>query len=151
MPDLSFMRHEEHRNIEAERQCLGVRVEECIFCDLQTSRARRIIAENSLFFAVPDQYPVSRGHTLVLPKRHLTTLADLDSKEMSALGEILKAVREKLREELDPDGYNIGVNEGEAAGQTIPHLHIHVIPRFAGDVDEPRGGIRNIKKALIPY
>jgi diadenosine tetraphosphate (Ap4A) HIT family hydrolase len=70
---------------------------------------------------------------------------------MAALGEILKAVRERLHEELRPDGYNIGVNEGEAAGQTIPHLHIHVIPRFVGDVHKPRGGIRNIKKALIPY
>jgi diadenosine tetraphosphate (Ap4A) HIT family hydrolase len=78
-------------------------------------------------------------------------LLDLSEEEMVSLRGILQLVKRELREGYSPDGYNIGINEGEAAGQTIAHLHIHVIPRYVGDVDEPRGGIRNIKKALVPY
>jgi diadenosine tetraphosphate (Ap4A) HIT family hydrolase len=124
---------------------------QCLFCSVVDRHDREIIGENRLLVAVPDHYPVSQGHTLLIPKRHITTLIELTPDEMLALGEILKVVQKRLNNEFTPDGYNIGVNEGEAAGQTIPHLHVHVIPRYAGDVEEPRGGIRNIKKALVSY
>jgi len=123
----------------------------CLFCSIIDRREREVIGENRLFIAVPDHYPVSQGHALLIPKRHIATLAELTPAEMVALGEILRVIQKRLNEEFAPDGYNVGVNEGEAAGQTVPHLHIHVIPRYAGDVEEPRGGIRNIKKALVPY
>jgi diadenosine tetraphosphate (Ap4A) HIT family hydrolase len=126
-------------------------VSECLFCWIMRSQERPILVENRLFVAVADNYPVSQGHTLVLPRQHVTAVSDLGSEEMVALGEILKLVQERLNLEFAPDGYNIGINEGEAAGQTRSHLHIHVIPRYSGDVEEPRGGIRNIKKPLIPY
>lgn len=124
---------------------------DCLFCRILEFQERPISAENDSFVAVFDQYPVSDGHTLIFPRRHVTKMADLSSAEMVALGAILKAAQEQLGEDYNPDGYNIGVNEGAAAGQTIPHLHIHVIPRYVGDVEEPRGGVRNIKKSLIPY
>jgi diadenosine tetraphosphate (Ap4A) HIT family hydrolase len=137
--------------VEQRSLTIGAPMEDCIFCDMLKARRRPLLAENMHFFVVPDEFPVNRGHMLVLPKRHTTTLFDLTGQEMLALGEILRALQERLQQEFHPDGYNIGVNEGKAAGQTIPHLHIHVIPRFSGDVDEPRGGIRNIKKPLVPY
>lgn len=126
-------------------------MDDCLFCRILEFHERPILVENESFVAVLDHYPVSDGHTLVFPRRHITKIADLSSEEMVSLGAILKVAQEQLGEEYDPDGYNIGVNEGAAAGQTVPHLHIHLIPRYVGDVEEPRGGIRNIKKSLIPY
>ena len=126
-------------------------VSPCLFCSILDLGERESIGENLLFVAVPDHYPVSQGHTLLISKRHVTALTDLTPPEMVALGDILKFVQNRLQTQFAPDGYNIGVNEGDAAGQTVPHLHIHVIPRYTGDVDDPRGGIRNIRKALVPY
>lgn len=125
---------------------------DCLFCRILEFHERPISAENDFFVAVLDQYPVSDGHTLIFPRhRHVTKMTDLSPAEMTAFSDILRIVQEQLDEDYSPDGYNIGVNEGTAAGQTIPHLHIHVIPRYVGDVEEPRGGVRNIKKSLIPY
>ncbi len=124
---------------------------DCLFCQILQFHERPIFTENELFVAVFDHYPVSEGHALVFPRRHTTKIADLTPTVLVGLGIILKQVQELLRQLHNPDGYNIGVNEGVAAGQTIPHLHIHVIPRYTGDVEEPRGGIRNIKQSLIPY
>ena len=124
---------------------------DCLFCRILEFQERTISVANESFVAVFDQYPVSDGHTLIFPRRHVTKMADLTASEMVALGAILKGAQEQLEEHYHPDGYNIGVNEGTAAGQTIPHLHIHLIPRYVGDVEEPRGGVRNIKKSLIPY
>lgn len=127
------------------------RTGQCLFCSVLSDRSRPILAENSTYIAVPDMFPVNRGHTLIVPKRHVTSLFDLSSDEMAALAELLALLRATLDRDCNPDGYNIGVNEGEAAGQTISHLHIHVIPRYKGDVEIPRGGIRNIKTPLVPY
>ena len=125
--------------------------EECLFCSFQMAGSRSMIATNDLFFAVADHFPVNAGHTLLIPKRHVSKLADLRDDELLSFGHFLKEVQGVL-ESLHPvDGFNIGVNEGEAAGQTIEHLHIHLIPRFAGDVENPRGGIRNLKPALVEY
>ncbi len=121
----------------------------CIFCEYLKSK--KYIAENKLAFAIYDNYPVNKGHVLVIPKRHYASFFDSTPDEMQAFYELINKVKELLDSELKPDGYNIGINVGEAAGQTIFHLHIHVIPRYSGDVDNPRGGIRNFKKPLVEY
>ena len=85
---------------------------------------------------------MSPGHTLVIPRRHVASFFESTKEERAALLALLDAAREGLDRELRPDGYNIGVNDGAAAGQTVPHLHIHLIPRFSGDKQDPRGGVR---------
>ena len=100
------------------------------------------VAENDLAFAIRDGFPVSEGHTLVIPKRECRTWDDATAAERLAVMELVEVVRADLQRELSPDGFNVGFNLGEAAGQTVPHLHVHVIPRWEGDVDDPRGGVR---------
>ena len=111
---------------------------------------KNYILENELAFAIYDKYPVSKGHVLVIPKRHYASYFDAAPEELTAINELIIQIKEIL-DELKPDGYNIGINVGEAAGQTVFHLHIHVIPRYSGDVDNPRGGIRKFKKPLVEY
>lgn len=106
----------------------------------------RWISQNEFAVALRDEYPVSRGHTLIVPKRVVGSLFDLSEREVAACWDLLKKEKERLDNELSPDAYNIGVNNGPAAGQTIAHAHIHLIPRFKGDHPSPRGGIR----AVIP-
>lgn len=125
-------------------------VAECVFCELQQKNDRPILARTRSFFAVKDKYPVNEGHTLVIPYRHVSRLRDLTVEEFCELRGILQTVQDKLAAQ-NAEGFNIGVNEGEVAGQTVPHLHIHVIPRYRGDVESPRGGIRNLKAALVEY
>src|SRR5512139_2674611 len=102
------------------------------------------VAANALAFAVADRYPVSPGHTLVIPRRLIQTWFDASPEEQTAIFQLVDDVKRKLDAELSPDGYNIGINAGEAAGQTVMHLHVHVIPRYRGDVDDPRGGVRHV-------
>ncbi len=104
------------------------------------------IASNALAFAVPDGFPVSPGHTLIVTRRIICSWFEATSEEQSALMSLVNEVKSILDERLQPkpDGYNVGFNAGEAAGQTVPHLHIHVIPRYHGDVPDPRGGIRHV-------
>ena len=120
----------------------------CIFCEHYIMK--NYILENELAFAIYDKYPVSKGHVLVIPKRHYASYFDATPEEVTAINELIIQIKEIL-DELKPDGYNIGINVGEAAGQTVFHLHIHVIPRYSGDVDNPRGGIRKFKKPLVEY
>lgn len=101
------------------------------------------VASNDLAFAIRDGYPVSPGHTLVIPRRLIAGWDDCTTDEQRAILQLVAEVKAQLRDELHPDGFNIGVNEGAAAGQTVFHLHVHVIPRFIGDVSDPRGGIRH--------
>lgn len=110
--------------------------------------------KNDSWIAVRDLFPVGIGHMILMPVRHDATLFSLTDTEQDDLFKLLRKVKNYLDESLGehkPDGYNIGVNVGEAAGQTIAHLHVHVIPRYFGDVENPRGGIRNLKKALISW
>ena len=100
------------------------------------------IAENELAFAIPDAFPVSPGHTLVVPRRIVTTWFEATNAEQAAILALVREVRNHLDRTFHPDGYNVGFNAGEAAGQTVLHLHVHVIPRYRGDVPDPRGGIR---------
>jgi diadenosine tetraphosphate (Ap4A) HIT family hydrolase len=127
------------------------RVEHCVFCDLVALRHREIVAENSSFVAVFDDFPVNEGHILIISKRHIESPFQLLNHEGIELLELLRATKSTLDQRFRPDGYNIGVNCGEAAGQTVRHLHVHLIPRYKGDVENPRGGIRNFKSPLGDY
>ena len=111
----------------------------CPLCGIQE---KKFIAQNSLTFTVRDTLPVSPGHTLILPKRHIASIFEATKEEVAALWEALQQARIGLIKAFSPDGFNIGINDGFAAGQTILHLHIHVIPRYEGDMPDPRGGIR---------
>ena len=104
----------------------------------------KIIAQNNTFFAIYDEFPVSDGHVLIIPKRHVESIFDITREELEDLFDLIRKVRELVDRKYSPDGYNIGVNEGYAAGKTIDHLHIHLIPRYIGDVENPVGGVRNV-------
>jgi diadenosine tetraphosphate (Ap4A) HIT family hydrolase len=120
----------------------------CPFCDIDTAR---VFARNRIAFALRDSFPVNPGHSLVIPQRHFDSWFSASKEERSALIELVDDVKARLDDELHPDGYNIGMNVGKAAGQTVMHLHIHVIPRFAGDVDDPAGGVRFVIPARGNY
>ena len=109
------------------------------------------IASGNHCFAIYDRFPVSNGHSLVIPIREVSTWWELDSEEQQDLLELSMEVKRLLDLHFAPDGYNIGFNSGTAAGQTVNHLHLHVIPRFHGDVPDPRGGIRNVLPELGNY
>lgn len=102
------------------------------------------VGGNALAFAIRDGFPVSPGHTLVVTRRLVETWFDATPEEQRAVLALVDAVRRALDAELHPDGYNVGFNAGAAAGQTVMHLHVHVIPRFEGDVADPRGGVRHV-------
>jgi ATP adenylyltransferase len=127
----------------------GQRVVGCAFCDMQ---AARIVVENELCYAVRDLYPVSRQHTLVIPKRHVADYFDLYQPDRNAAQALLEAEREKIRStDKEVSGFNVGINCGEDAGQTIFHCHIHLIPRRKGDIDDARGGVRGVIPAKKVY
>jgi len=112
----------------------------CPFCDrLSTGN---LTAQSEAAAAFPDAFPVSQGHTLVVPRRHVASIYTLDAAEQADLWHLVVQIREQLARDLRPNGFNIGVNDGASAGQTIEHAHVHVIPRWKGDVPDPRGGIR---------
>ena len=121
---------------------------ECIFC--QPDKLE-LVAENELAFVIKDKYPVNHGHVLMIPKRHVASYFELTPEEVGAMHELLQRGKELLQQEFQPDGWNVGVNVGHWGGQTVFHVHMHLIPRFAGDVADPRGGVRNIKDAIVPY
>lgn len=144
---------------------------DCPFCTLDNSR---IILSNSHAMAIYDGYPVTPGHTLIIPKRHIASFFEATKEEQAAMFDLLAEMREKLkslpaslsgREEEHlrqhpfgnvgslsvPDGFNIGINDGDAAGQTVMHLHIHLIPRYSGDTEDPRGGVRWIMPKKAQY
>ena len=102
----------------------------------------RLIIANDVAVAFYDSFPLSEGHALVVPRVVLKSLYDLEPTAQAAIWETVRQTRKILEEQYAPDGFNIGVNDGRAAGQTVPHAHIHVIPRYEGDVTDPRGGIR---------
>jgi diadenosine tetraphosphate (Ap4A) HIT family hydrolase len=111
----------------------------CAFCGLAKTR---IVLDSSTGFVIRDAFPVSPGHSLIIPKRHVGSLFELEVNEQLELLMLLSDAKSALDVELQPKGYNVGINDGPAAGQTVPHLHIHLIPRFTGDLPDPRGGVR---------
>lgn len=112
---------------------------DCLLCQKYSSR----IFESKYFFVVYDDFPLRRGHLLIVSKQHVEELAQLSPVEFSNLSLVLQWGIRHIKTNLRAHGYNLGVNCGEAAGQTLSHLHIHLIPRYAGDVPDPRGGIRH--------
>ena len=130
------------RNLE---KFFAERTKDCLFCDVQTIDRKRIIAENSLAYAIRDGFPVTEGHTLFIPKRHTIDYFGLVPAEVSAINRLMEAQRKLL---LDSDstirGFNIGMNCGETAGQSVWHCHVHLIPRRQGDVERPKGGVRHV-------
>ena len=109
------------------------------------------VVENELAFAIRDGYPVSPGHSLVIPKRFVATWFKTTPQEQQALFELVGLLKAQLDESYAPQGYNVGFNSGAAAGQTVFHLHVHVIPRYEGDVPDPRGGVRYVIPSLANY
>ena len=120
----------------------------CPFCDPDPDR---VFLRSDLIMGLWDKYPVSPGHALLVPRRHVAGWFDASEEERHALTAALDIARERILERHRPDGFNIGVNSGEAAGQTIFHLHVHLIPRYQGDQEDPRGGVRNVIPARANY
>lgn len=120
----------------------------CPFCDPPTDR---IFAEDERSFCLWDGYPVSPGHALIIPRRHVVNWFEASPAEQIGLVSRLSVAKAIIDERHRPDGYNIGINSGAAAGQTVFHLHIHLIPRFAGDASDPRGGVRHVIPAKGHY
>jgi len=121
---------------------------ECPFCAPDRGR---VVASNTLAFAIRDGYPVSPGHTLAIPHRHVESFFGLSPQEEAALFELIREQKQVLDGEFAPHGFNIGINDGQAAGRTVAHVHVHLIPRYRGDVADPRGGIRWVLHETARY
>jgi len=109
------------------------------------------LLESEIGFVIYDGFPVSEGHCLVVPHRVYANYFDSTKEEIAGLQALVAEAQKLLREKLSPDGFNVGINCGEAAGQTVPHMHIHVIPRYKGDMDDPRGGVRGVIPSKQKY
>jgi len=120
----------------------------CPFCAFA---AARVLVENDLALAVYDSFPLSNGHTLIVPRRHVASVFDLSEVEFEALWSMLKLARSRLRALHAPAAFNVGINDGNEAGQTVDHAHVHLIPRYVGDVPDPRGGVRWVLPARARY
>lgn len=120
----------------------------CPFCTLTESRIR---FQSEQAIAVDDAYPVSPGHTLIIPRRHVGSYFELDDTERSAMNRMLDQAQRDLVARMKPDAYTIGINDGPAAGQSIPHVHVHLIPRYRGDRENPRGGVRWVLPEKADY
>jgi len=120
--------------------CPRVVERNCPFC--RRLRAGEIVLEGELAVAIADAYPVSPGHTLVFPRRHAEDFFALTDDEQAGVWALAREVHRRLNRDRSPAGCNVGINVGRAAGQTVDHAHLHVIPRYEGDVADPRGGVR---------
>lgn len=127
---------------------LLINMNDCPFCRIAKER---VVFETDTALAFYDGYPISKGHALVIPKRHVTSIFALPEGELAGLWECVADLRRMLEQQFKPDAFNIGVNDGSAAGQTVSHAHIHVIPRYCGDLQDPRGGIRWIMPNKAKY
>ena len=114
----------------------------CLFCNINS---KDLVFDNEFAFASFDSYPVSKYHSLIVPKRHILDYFELTNDELLACNDLIKKIKKKIQnEDKTVDGFNIGTNSGVAAGQSIMHCHIHLIPRRKGDVDNPQGGVRSV-------
>ena len=125
------------QNVRPHGNRMTTAVTDCELC-----AAHDFVAENSLAYVRYDNNSLSRGHVLVVPKRHVPDFFDMTADEQAAILSLLNQARRLIQKQHAPDGYNIGVNIGKAAGQSRMHVHVHLIPRYAGDVPNPQGGIR---------
>ncbi|QFU85876.1 HIT family protein [Amycolatopsis sp. YIM 10] len=126
------------------RRSDGDDVTGCLFCKTDDPSLNGVLIEKELFYVRWDNFPVAEGHVEIVPKRHVASYFDLTREEAAEAYEIIGQARDLLDKKYQPAGYTIGVNEGRAAGRTIDHLHIHLIPRHEGDVPDPRGGVRGV-------
>ncbi len=122
---------------------------DCPFCNIDNSR--EIIASSDLSLAFFDGFPVSKGHALIIPRRHVASFFDLSDAEKQDMLSLLDQVKSVVEERFHPDGYNIGINVNEAAGQSVFHVHMHLIPRYKGDVANPKGGVRGVIPSKQSY
>ena len=120
----------------------------CPFCQLD---AACIVFSDDVTLVIRDAFPVSPGHTLIIPRRHVGSFFELTAPERASMFELLTQAKVELDETLQPDGFNIGINDGAAAGQTVAHLHLHLIPRYRGDTPDPRDGVRWVLPAKAKY
>jgi len=120
----------------------------CPFCTLQRER---LVFESELAFVIRDGHPVSPGHMLVIPRRHVASFFDTTAAEQASLLKLLNLARIEVEQQFRPGGFNVGINDGAAAGQTVEHVHIHLIPRYGGDRDDPRGGVRWVLPEKAAY
>ena len=120
----------------------------CPFCP---AKDHEILATHELAVAVSDSFPLTRGHALVVPRRHVASFFELTAEERQAMLDLLERAKAVIDSKYAPDAYNIGVNDGAAAGQTVMHVHMHLIPRYKGDADDPRGGVRWIFPRKADY
>ncbi len=136
-------------DFRAIREGLEARAAGCVFCELP---AERVVASNTLAVAFRDAFPVTPLHTLVVPKRHAATWFDLGDPERRAMGILVDGARRTILEaDRTVEGFNVGMNCGEIAGQTVHHAHVHLIPRRRGDIEEPRGGVRGVIPGKASY
>jgi len=138
-------RNTDDEDFRTNRDFFSARLDGCLFCELQTMGRDRIVSENHLAFAIRDGFPVTEGHSLFIPKRHVMDYFGLTRAEVNAINQLM-AEQKKALQNADSTitGFNIGMNCGESAGQTIFHCHVHLIPRRVGDVEKPRGGVRHL-------
>ena len=123
---------------------------ECLFCKQDRPDLNTVFAENETCYARRDNFPAAEGHVEIVPKRHVESFFALTPGEIGDAYSLILSARCRIDSECSPDGYTIGVNEGRAAGRTVDHVHIHLIPRRFGDVADPRGGIRSVVPGCSP-
>ena len=123
----------------------------CVFCNILENEKQQIIEENKLFFVINDKYPLNEGHVLVIPKRHFVDFFAMNNEEWSSSREILFRTKSMLDKKYNPSGYNIGVNVGHDAGQSVFHAHIHIIPRYPGDIDDPGPEKKKVNMPLFEF
>ena len=122
----------------------------CIFCEIATND--RVIDQTDHSFVIRDAFPVTEGHTLIIPKRHVADYFNLNPNETSDIQDLLQKHKALIEgNDASVDGFNIGINVGATAGQTVFHVHVHLIPRRIGDVDNPKGGVRGVIPAKQKY
>lgn len=127
-------------------------IESCPFCEIAANDAgERILQANDQVFLIRDGYPVSEGHSLIIPRRHVASFFDTNPEEKQAILELLEQAKIQLDQDLSPAAYNIGINDGPAAGQTIFHCHVHLIPRYDDNSRDPRGGVRWVNPEKADY
>lgn len=118
-------------------------MEDCLFCKFKEDK-EKIVLENEFAFAMFDEFAVSKGHLLFMTKRHIKDFFETNLQERQAIFELIDKAKKLIDEKFHPTGYNIGMNCGKSAGQSVMHIHVHLIPRYDGDVENPRGGVRGV-------
>lgn len=123
---------------------------DCLFCHFDDTSVNDVLFTGNEIYVRWDNFPAAKGHVEVVPKRHVESYFSLTASEHAEVYTLIKRAWRRIQDQFQPDGYTIGVNEGQAAGRTIDHLHIHLIPRYEGDVADPRGGIRHVLPGTNP-